>query len=134
MTPIQNLHYAIGQLAYTMARIDGKVQREERNKFHSIVEAELRCKDYGFDISDIIFQILDKDKPDPETSYNWAMNEIHLNSHYLSLKMKETFICVMEKVAKAFPPVTKSEANLLERFKKDMALVHGDPVFYEKAL
>ena len=134
MTPIQNLHYAIGQLAYTMARIDGKVQREERNKFHSIVEAELRCKDYGFDISDIIFQILNKDKPDSETSYNWAMNEIYLNSHYLSPKMKTTFICVMEKVAKAFSPVTKSEANLLERFKKDMALVHGDPVFYEKAL
>lgn len=117
-----------------MARIDGKVQREERNKFHSIVEAELRCKDYGFDISDIIFQILNKDKPDSETSYNWAMNEIYLNSHYLSPKMKTTFICVMEKVAKAFSPVTKSEANLLERFKKDMALVHGDPVFYEKAL
>ena len=133
MTPLQNLHYAIGQLAYTTALIDGKIQQEERKKFHDIVSAELRCHDYDFDISDIIFQILDKDKTDSETTYKWAMEQIRLNSHYLSPKLKETFVRVMEKVAKAFPPVTKSEANLLERFKKDMALVHGDPVFYERS-
>ena len=134
MTPLQNLHYAIGELAYTMARIDGKVQKEERNKFHSIVEAELRCKDYDFDISDIIFQILDKDKQDSETTYKWAMDQIKMNSHYLSPELKETFVCVMEKVAKAFPPITKEERTLLEKFKSDIAPIHGDPVYYEKAL
>ena len=40
-TPIQNLHYAIGQLAYCIARVDGKVQKEEREKFHDIVVSEL---------------------------------------------------------------------------------------------
>ena len=134
MTPLQNLHYAIGELAYTVANADGKVQKEERNKFHSIVEAELRCEDYDFDISDIIFQILDKDKQDSETTYKWAMDQIKMNSHYLSPELKETFICVMEKVAKAFPPVTKSEKNILERFKKEIAGINGDPVYYEKAL
>ena len=134
MTPIQNLHYAIGELAFAVANADGKVQKEERNKFHSIVEAELRCKDYDFDISDIIFQILDKDKQDTETTYRWAMDQIKLNSHYLSPVLKKTFLRVIEKVAKAFPSVTKDEAKLLERFKKDFEPIHGDPVFYEKAL
>ena len=134
MTPLQNLHYAIGELAYTMARIDGKVQKEERNKFHSIVEAELRCKDYDFDISDIIFQILDKDKQDSETTYKWAIDQIKLNSHYLSPELKKTFTCVMEKVAKAFPPVTKEEKTLIEKFKADIAPIHGDPVYYETHL
>lgn len=134
MTPLQNLHYAIGELAYTVANADGKVQKEERKKFHSIVEAELRCRDYEFDISDIIFQILDKDKTDSETTYQWAMSQIRMNSHYLSPELKKTFINVMEKVAKAFPPVTGPEQNLLERFRKEIALIKGDPVYYEKSL
>ena len=134
MTPIQNLHYAIGELAYAVANADGKVQKEEREKFHDIVAAELRCKDYDFDISDIIFQIIDKDKTDTQTIYKWAMDEIRTNSHYLSPAMKKTFINIMEKVAKAYPPVTTSEKNLIDKFKKDIEPIHGDPVFYERAL
>jgi hypothetical protein len=38
---------------------------------------------------------------------------------------------VMEKVAKAFPPVTPAEQKLLERFKKDIASINGDPIFYK---
>lgn len=134
MTPIENLHYAIGEIAYAMAVADGKMQKEERQKFHNIVAAELRCKDYAFDISSIIFQILDKDKQDAETAYQWAIKQIKLNSHYLSPKLKLKFLGVMEKIAKAFPPVTKDEKNLLERFKKDISEIKGDPIYYEKSM
>lgn len=134
MGPLQSLHYAIGEIAYAIARADGAIQKEERQKFKNIVAAELRCKDYDFNISDIIFQILEKDKyADAFTAYDWAMKEIHLNSHYLSPELKATFIKVIEKVAKAFPPVTKEELNLLEKFKKDIQPLNGDPVFYLQA-
>lgn len=132
MTPLQNLHYAIGEIAYAVAGADGKVQNEERRKFHDLVAAELRCKHYDFDISDIIFQIMDKDKEDVKTSYDWAMKDIRLNSHYLSPELKEKFIRVMEKVAKAYKPVTIDESDLIDLFKKDIASIHGDPVYYEK--
>lgn len=132
MTPLENLHTAIGELAYAVARADGTIQEEERKKFHAIVEAELRCKDYDFDISDIIFQILDRDNYiDTKTAYDWAMKEIRLNSHYLSPQLKRTFIIVMEKVAKAYPPVTIDEMALIEKFKKDIEPIIGDPVYYE---
>ena len=118
MTAIENLHYAIGELAYAVAAADGEIQKEERDKFHHIVATEIRCKDYGFDISDIIFRVLDKDRRmDTEQTYTSAMQIIKTNSHYLSPKLKSTFITVMEKLAKAFPPVTASEQKLLERFK-----------------
>lgn len=133
MTPEQNLHNAIGELAYAIARVDGAIQKEEREKFHNIVAAELRCKDYDFDVADIIFQVLEKDKfIDSKTAYNWAIKEIKTNGHYLSPELKATFIKVLEKVAKAFPPVTKSETSLLEQFKKDIAPIYGDPVYYKK--
>lgn len=132
MTPLENLHYAIGELAYSIACVDGTVQNEERIKFHNIVEAELRCGDHDFDISNIIFRMMEKDGTDAETTYEWAMKEIKLNSHYLSPELKKTFIRVMEKVAKAFLPVTASEQKLIDRFKKDIEPIHGDPVYYEK--
>lgn len=133
MTPLENLHYAIGELAYAIAAADGKIDKKEREEFHNIVKAELRfCKDYGFDVADIIFQILDKDKQmDVEEMYVSAMHTIKTNEYYLSPKLKTTSIKVMEHMAKAFPPVTPSEHSLLERFKKDIAPINGDPVFYE---
>lgn len=133
MTPLQNLYYAIGEMAYAVASSDGEVQKEERLRFHSIVAAELRCDHYGFDISGIVFQIMDKEKQSTENAYNWAMKQIRLNSHYLSPELKNEFVNVMEKIAKAYPPVTAEENDLIERFKKDIAPLSGDPVYYGKA-
>lgn len=131
MTPLQNLHYAIGELAYAVARADGTIQKEERKKFHDIVAAELRCKDYDFDVSSIIFDVLDRDNiTDSQTSYNWAMNQIKLNSHYLSPELKETFIKVIVKIAEAYRPITPEEVSLIERFKEEIAPLKGDPVYY----
>lgn len=130
MTPTENLHYAIGELAYAIARADGKVQKEERQKFHGLVVKELDKGNYSFDISDIIFQIMDKDKLSASASYERAFKQIKLNSHYLSPQLKETFIRVMEKVAEAYPPVTVEEKNIIEKFKKDIEPIHGDPIYY----
>jgi uncharacterized tellurite resistance protein B-like protein len=133
MTPEENLHYAIGQMAYAIACADGIIQKEECKRFHDIVMAELRCKDYDFEISDIIFRILENDHfTDTETIYNWAMREITANKHYLSPQLKRTFVKVIEKVAKSYPPVTSEEKILIDKFKKNLELIHGDPVFYEK--
>jgi uncharacterized tellurite resistance protein B-like protein len=130
MTPLQNLHSAIGELAYAIARADGQIQRQEAAKFLNIVVEELDNKHYDFDMAQIIFNIMRKEKIDTQTSYDWAMKEIRLNSHYLSPEMKKTFVMVMEKVAMACPPVTIDEMSLLERFKKDIKPLEGDPVYY----
>lgn len=130
-TPIQNLHYAIGELAYAVARADGKVQEAERKRFKAIVEEELQGHDEDFDLAEIIFTIMDRDQHNSETVYNWAMHEIHTNSHYLSPALKAKFIQVMEKIAEAYPPVTDSEKKIIDQFKEDIKNIHGDPVFYE---
>ena len=63
-------------------------------------------------------------------AYNSALKEIKTNSHYLSPELKATFIRVMEKVANAYKPVTVNEMLLIEKFKEDIAPIHGDPVYY----
>lgn len=134
MRPKELLHYAIGQLAYAVAKADGEVQKEERQRFADIVTAELRLNDQDFNVADIIFQVLDKDKfISSQDAYDWAMKEIRQNSQYLSPELKRTFIRVMEKVAKAYPPVTIGELHVLEKFKKDIEGIQGDPVYYRTA-
>ena len=130
LTPLQNLHYAIGELAYAIARADGKVQKEERFAFGEMVTQELENKNYAFDISAIIFSIMEKDQAKLPDSYHSAIRQIHLNSHYLSPAIKKKFITVIEKVAAAYPPVTVAERHLIKKFKKDIEHIEGDPVFY----
>ncbi len=130
LSPLQNLHYAIGELAYAIARADGKVQREERQEFQDMVTRELENKNYAFDISGIIFQIMEKDQARLPDAYYSAIRQIRLNSHYLSPAIKQKFISVIEKVAAAYPPVTASENHLIRKFKKDIEHIEGDPVYY----
>lgn len=130
MNPTENLHYAIGQLAFAVAFSDGKVQKEESEKFHKIVLEELNNKSYDFDVSDIIFQVMEKDKMDSNTVYDWVMKEIKTNSHYLSPELKNKFISVIERIASAYPPITKEESNIINRFKKDIEQINGDPTYY----
>jgi uncharacterized tellurite resistance protein B-like protein len=132
MTPTQNLHYAIGELAYAVACADGSIQKEERQKFQDIVKSELEQGHHVFDIASIIFQIMDKDKVGLMLTYEMAMKQIRVNSHYLSPELKEKFIRVMERVAEAYPPVTSSEEEIVKRFKRDIAEIHGDPIYYNK--
>ncbi|MGE0567397.1 MAG: TerB family tellurite resistance protein [Bacteroidia bacterium] len=132
MTPAENLYYAIGQLAFAVAFSDGKVQKEERERFHQIVSEELMTDKHGFDVSDIVFQVLDRDKMDASTVYDWSFKEIKQNSHYLSPEMKEKFINVMQKIAEAYPPVTADENSILSKFFNDIKDITGDPVYYNK--
>lgn len=134
MTSSESLHYAIGELAYAMARVDGKIQKEEREQFFNIIKEELAEHHENYDVSKIIFEVMERDKISPETTYKWAMKEIKLNSHYLSPELKQSFISILERIAGSFPPITPAEQSFLERFKKDIEPIIGDPIFYERSL
>lgn len=131
MTSLENLHYAIGELAYAIACADGAIQKSERQKFHDIVVKELTKEHHDFDISSIIFQVMEKGKSNPNDAYDSAMKQIRLNSHYLSPELKENFLNVLEEIAIAYPPVTASEKNILDKFKLEFGSIKGDPAFYK---
>lgn len=129
MRPIEQLCNALGQLAYAVARTDGEVQKAERQKFCEIVAGEMEGNNYNFDIASVIFQMMDKDQVSTEDSYRRAMDQIRRNCQYLSPSLKATFIRVMEKIAEAYPPVTVNEELLLNRFKRDIAAIEGNPFY-----
>ena len=130
MSPQENLHDAIGMMAYLVASADGKIQREEKSVWEKIVSDEISFHDENFNISSISFKLLEKDKLDPEMIYEWVIKKMKNNSHYLSPELKLTALRILEKIAKVIPPITNSEKNYIHRFRKDITSLHGDPIFY----
>jgi len=121
MEGIERLYYALGELAFAVAKADGQINFEERNKLHDIVVKESKSNNYDFNISEIIFHILQKNnRLDIEDTYKMAMKEIEICSNYLTDDMKVEFVAVLEKVARAFGVVTSGEKNLIERFRKEI--------------
>ena len=129
MNSTENLFYALGEFAFAVALADGKIQKEENDELHNILAQEFKNQEY--DYSEIIFEILRKDELGKvQDTYNWALKELKLNSHYLSPEMKQKFVRVIEKVAEVFPPTTLEEAAIIEKFKQDIGKLKGDPIYY----
>lgn len=116
----QSLFYGMGQIAYAVAQADGQVQREEREKLHAFLADEIKNIDADFDYTDIIFQLLDKEHIDFETSYKWGIDSMKLGGHKLTTKLKWEFLDLLCKVAESYPPATKKEMEIVSRFLKDL--------------
>lgn len=116
----QSLFYGLGQIAYAVAQADGQVQREEREKLHSFLKKEIKNIDADFDYTDIIFQLLDKEHINFETSYKWGIDSMKLGSHKLTNQLKWEFLEILCKVAESYPPSTDRENEIIARFTKDL--------------
>ena len=123
MEPIENLYYALGQLAYAIAKADGDIQPEEKLALQSILAEETRDHGVDFDNADIIFRLMERDETNAIQSYEWAMNELRRNSHYFIPALREKFISALERIARAYPPVVAEEKRLLERFKRELKTI-----------
>ncbi|MFT6166952.1 MAG: putative tellurite resistance protein B-like protein [Vicingaceae bacterium] len=121
MEGVERLYYALGQLAYAVAKADGQINYEERNKLHDIVVKESKCHNHNFNVSEIIFHILTKDHIfSPEDAYKFAMLEMKQCNNYLTDDMKAEFVAVLEKVARAFDGYTSGERSFIERFRLEI--------------
>lgn len=94
MDALQRIYYAIGLLAYSVAKADGEIQKEEKERLQNILLEEFKNGYADTDISEIIFEILRKDKQNYETAYNWAINELKVCSHKLTPEIKLHLLAV----------------------------------------
>lgn len=115
----QHIYYALGTLAYAVAKADGKVQNEERAKVRDIVKKGIE-HEVDFTYTDIIFQILQKDNMGFKDVYKWAMKSFETGKYHLTPEVKERFIKVLEEVADSFTPDDPEEQKLLQNFKSDI--------------
>ncbi len=119
------LFYGFGQVVYSIALSDGKVQREEYELLKTKIQdgANKHSLDYGF--TDIIFQLLEKENVfSAEESYSNGIKNMKLGGHKMTPDMKIAFEDIVGQVAASFPPVTNEEKNIIEKFKTDLTEVH----------
>lgn len=121
----QNIYYALGILAYAIAKADGKVQLEEREKLFEIVKREANHS-IDFQYAQIIFQILEKDKPGYRNTYHWAINELKKGRHYLSPEIKEKMIHTLKEIAMSFNLISEEEKSIINQFKIDLESIGSD--------
>ena len=121
MNGVERLYFALGELVYAVAKSDGTINFEEKNKLHDLVVKEAKCHLHEFNVSEIIFHIMQKDQLfSIEESYQMAMKEINICSNYLTEDMKAEFTAVLEKVARAFGKFTTEEKALIARFRTEI--------------
>ncbi len=119
----QQIYYSFGELAWAVAKADGKVQVEEKHKFQQIMKAESENNDLDFDISEIIFLIMERDTIPIEHIYNDALKNMRSHSYFLTDDMKSKFVNILQKIAEAFDNASQEELALIERFEKDIASI-----------
>jgi len=115
----QHLYYALGILAYAVAKADGKVQLEEKHMIHEIVSNEID-HNLNFNYAEIIFDLLQKDDRSFDQVYEWALNEMEMSKHQFTDSMKTEFVNVINKMAAAFPPNSEEEQALINQFEQDL--------------
>lgn len=121
----QNIYYALGILAYAIAKADGKIQVQERERLFEIVKKESNHS-IDFEYAEIIFQILERDNLGYRNTYQWAINELIKGRHYLSPEIKEKMIHTLNEIALAFNLISKEEKSIINQFKIDLESIGSD--------
>ena len=121
----QSIYYALGILAYAVAKSDGEIQIEERVKLDEIIQRELGFN-LDFQYAEIIFQLLEKEDSNYESVYSWAIEELKKGRHVINETIKVQLVKVLQEIAEAFGPVTNEELKIITQFKKDLKMIGSD--------
>ena len=113
----REIHRAIGEFAYVIAKAQAGHEIDEKNAFFDIIEKEL---DYDAWAAESRFEILDeKVHPSIDHAYNEAIHEFKLYKEYLTPELKKTTLKVVEAVAEVY---YKSDMQqfIIDRLKNDL--------------
>ena len=114
------LFYGFGQVCLSIAKADGKVQLEEKDKLHNLIIKHLDQFGWDFNITEIIFKISNEDPDDYEYTYEQGIKNMELGSHHLTSEVAQAFKSIIADIASVFTPITRTENKILKRFKADL--------------
>ena len=120
MNALQKIYYALGELAYIVAESDGKVQNSEINKLHELVVNEIKKKNSSFEYSDIIFSVLNEEKPNLDLIYDFAIKELKSASEYITPEIKEQIIASLTKIGESYMHVTDRQKEIIDNVEKEL--------------
>lgn len=115
MNPLQKIYYALGELAYIVAAADGAIQNSEINKLHELVVKQLKEHNSSFEYSDVIFNVLNEEKPNLDLIFKLAIEELKSASNYITPQIKEQIIGVLTKIGESYEQVTSHQKEIIDK-------------------
>ncbi|MGD1847361.1 MAG: TerB family tellurite resistance protein [Salibacteraceae bacterium] len=122
----QHLYYAFGILAYAIAKADGEVQPEERERLQDLIYKETGHEP-DFDYAEIIFNLLCRDGQPLSSATGWAMEAFEKGKHQLGPMLQQRFLFMLKAIAKAHPPITPSEQAIISNFYQWLEELPANP-------
>lgn len=118
----QNIHIAMGSLAYAIAKADGVIQLEEKTIIKQLAIEEFEVEDMNSEWIEKMFNKLEKDNITIEDAYNYAMDTLEANryDYDFDLLMKNKCIKFMSRIADAFADTSPAEQAIIQKFNEDV--------------
>lgn len=119
----QNIHIAMGSLAYAIAKADGIIQTEEKLMLKKLAQKEFELEDIGSEWIENMFKKLETDGVSIDDAYEYALDTLEANRFEFDFDNSMKIKCVkfMERVAEAFKETSNEEQSIIDRFKRDIA-------------
>lgn len=118
----QNIHIAMGSLAYAIAKADGTIQDQEKKLIKKLAQEEFELEDVDNEWIENMFVKLERDNISLEDAYAYAIDTLEANKFEFDFDaiMKKKCIRFMQRVAEAFQDTANFEQSLIDRFREDV--------------
>jgi len=119
----ENIHRAMGSLAYSIAMADGEVQSQELDIIRKLAQKEFELAETDNEWINKMFEQLSTSKITVDDAYNYAIDVLESNRYDYDFDegMKHKCINFMKKVADSFSEISHVEVSIINRFEQDMS-------------
>ena len=119
----ENIHRAMGSLAYAIAVADGSIQDSEKQVILKLATKEFQLSDSDSEWIHTMFNQLESQHIGLEDAYEYAMDTLEANRHDYDFDdaTKERCLSFMKKIADAFGETDYKELSVIERFSADIS-------------
>jgi uncharacterized tellurite resistance protein B-like protein len=118
----QNIHMAMGSLAYAIAKADGQIQEQEKEIIRKLAQKEFELNDSDNEWIKNMFANLEENQITLEDAYNYALDVLEANRYDFDFdqSMKEKCVRFMERIAEEIDGVSTDEQMIIKKFKMDI--------------
>lgn len=118
----ENIHRAMGSLAYAIALADGVIQPSEKELILKLATKEFHLSDTDSEWINNMFKELESKGINLSDAYNYALDTLEANRHDYDFDevMKNKCVSFMKKVGDAFGETDLQEQSIIERFTADI--------------
>lgn len=118
----ENIHKAMGSLAYAIAVADGTIQEKEKEVILELATKEFQLSDTDSEWINAIFTQLQEKNVGLNEAYTFAIDTLEANRHDYDFDeaMKNRCITFMKKIADAVGEIDHNETSVIDRFSADI--------------